>query len=113
MLTKRQRDVLVFVDAHIRERGYSPSYDNIRDAIGAKSKSNVYDVLGALEERGFIRRLRNRARALEVLRNPDGSDKKKAPTRAPGVSNPRDVFIPLAGLPPALVAKLCPTGRVS
>lgn len=70
MLTKKQHDLLVFIDQRINETGISPSFHEMKDALGLKSKSGVHRLIGALEERGFLRRLPNRARALEVLQLP-------------------------------------------
>lgn len=69
MLTKKQRQLLSFIELRIDEDGVSPSFDEMKDALGLKSKSGVHRLVKALEERGFIRRLPNRARALEVLKS--------------------------------------------
>ena len=71
MLTKRQYQLLMLIEKKLREDGVSPSFDEMTDAIGLKSKSGIHRLISGLEERGFIRRLPNRARALEVLRLPD------------------------------------------
>ncbi|RJF87425.1 transcriptional repressor LexA [Oleomonas cavernae] len=71
MLTKKQYELLVFIDARLREKGVSPSFDEMKDALNLKSKSGIHRLITALEERGFIRRLAHRARALEVTRLPD------------------------------------------
>jgi repressor LexA len=71
MLTAKQRELLVFIDGRLKEDGVSPSFDEMRDALDLKSKSGVHRLISALEERGFIRRLPNRARALEVLKLPE------------------------------------------
>ncbi|WP_306253861.1 transcriptional repressor LexA [Parvularcula sp. IMCC14364] len=71
MLTAKQRELLVFIDKRIRETGISPSFDEMKEALDLKSKSGIHRLITALEERGFIRRLPHRARALEVLRLPD------------------------------------------
>src|SRR3982751_1478595 len=68
MLTAKQRELLIFIDSRLNESGISPSFDEMREALALKSKSGVHRLISALEERGFIRRLPNRARALEVLR---------------------------------------------
>lgn len=70
MLTKKQHELLAFINERIAESGVSPSFDEMKDALSLKSKSGVHRLITALEERGFIRRLPNRARALEVLRMP-------------------------------------------
>jgi repressor LexA len=70
MLTAKMHELLLFLDARGREGGVSPSFEEMKDALGLKSKSGVHRLVEALEERGFIRRLPNRARALEVVRGP-------------------------------------------
>ena len=79
MLTKKQYELLVFIDARLRERGVSPSFDEMKDALNLKSKSGIHRLITALEERGFIRRLAHRARALEVVRLPDPIKGSKGP----------------------------------
>ena len=71
MLTVKQRELLLFIDHQLKASGVSPSFDEMREALDLKSKSGVHRLISALEERAFIRRLPNRARALEVLRMPD------------------------------------------
>lgn len=71
MLTAKQRELLLFIDNRLKESGISPSFDEMREALDLKSKSGVHRLISALEERGFIRRLPNRARALEVIKLPD------------------------------------------
>lgn len=71
MLTAKQRELLLFIDERLKESGVSPSFDEMREALDLKSKSGVHRLISALEERGFIRRLPNRARALEVLKLPE------------------------------------------
>ena len=71
MLTKKQYDLLQFIDNHLKSRGVSPSFDEMKDALGLKSKSGIHRLITGLEERGFIRRLPHRARALEVLQLPE------------------------------------------
>lgn len=71
MLTAKQHELLLFIDNRLKERGISPSFDEMREALDLKSKSGVHRLISALEERGFIRRLPNRARALEVLKLPE------------------------------------------
>ena len=71
MLTSKQRDLLVFIHERLENDGVSPSFDEMKLALGLKSKSGVHRLITALEERGFLRRLAHRARALEVLRLPD------------------------------------------
>ncbi len=70
MLTRKQRDLLLFIHARLSEEGISPSYEEMKDALGLKSKSGVHRLIDALEERGFLKRLPHRARAIEILRLP-------------------------------------------
>lgn len=72
MLTAKQQQLLLFIDARLNSGGVSPSFDEMKDALGLKSKSGVHRLINALEERGFIKRMANRARALEVVKLPDG-----------------------------------------
>ncbi len=71
MLTRKQHELLQFIHGRLEESGISPSFEEMKDALDLKSKSGVHRLISALEERGFIRRLPNRARALEILRQPD------------------------------------------
>ncbi|MEO7602544.1 MAG: transcriptional repressor LexA [Sphingomicrobium sp.] len=71
MLTAKQRELLLFIDERLKSNGISPSFDEMREALDLKSKSGVHRLISALEERGFIRRLPNRARALEVVKMPE------------------------------------------
>jgi repressor LexA len=71
MLTAKQRELLIFIDDRLKDNGISPSFDEMREALDLKSKSGVHRLISALEERGFIRRLPNRARALEVVKLPE------------------------------------------
>ena len=74
MLTRKQYELLVYLDKELRKKGVSPSFDEMKDALGLKSKSGIHRLITGLEERGFIRRLPHRARAIEVLRLPDNMD---------------------------------------
>ena len=80
MLTSKQHELLRFIQDRLAATGVSPSFDEMREALDLKSKSGVHRLISALEERSFIRRLPNRARALEVLRMPDAA--VAAPTAA-------------------------------
>ena len=71
MLTRKQHELLKFIDASLAENGVSPSFEEMKDALALRSKSGVHRLINALEERAFIRRLPNRARALEVLKMPE------------------------------------------
>jgi repressor LexA len=81
MLTKKQHELLQFIDDRIKTTGVSPSFDEMKEALDLKSKSGIHRLITALEERGFIRRLPNRARALEVLRLADDAS-TAAPRKA-------------------------------
>lgn len=72
MLTQKQKDLLVFINERLQDSGVPPSFDEMKDALSLKSKSGIHRLITALEERGFIRRLPHRARALEVLKMPGG-----------------------------------------
>jgi repressor LexA len=74
MLTKKQYQLLMFIDKRLRASGVSPSFDEMKDALDLKSKSGIHRLISGLEERGFIRRLPHRARALEVMRLPENAD---------------------------------------
>lgn len=106
MLTRKQHDLICFISDRLKESGVSPSFEEMKEALDLKSKSGVHRLISALEERGFIRRLPNRARALEVLKEPERNDAKvrklaPAPAAAPAKQIPiaaNDVLeIPLHG----------------
>ncbi|MFL5157386.1 MAG: transcriptional repressor LexA, partial [Microvirga sp.] len=116
MLTRKQHELLRFIHERLRETGVPPSFDEMKDALDLKSKSGIHRLITALEERGFIRRLPNRARALEVIRLPEstsgaGSQRRftpsvvegglagKAKAAAQPASDPRDreMSIPVMG----------------
>lgn len=71
MLTRKQHELLVFIDRHLKATGFSPSFEEMKEALALKSKSGIHRLISALEERGFLSRRHNRARALEVVRLPD------------------------------------------
>src|SRR4051812_44182303 len=93
MLTRKQHELLRFIHERLREAGIPPSFDEMKDALDLKSKSGIHRLITALEERGFIRRLPNRARALEVIRLPESMT--SGPVR--GRFNPSVVEGGLAG----------------
>jgi repressor LexA len=72
MLTSKQKELLLFINGRLQETGVPPSFDEMKEALELKSKSGIHRLIMALEERGFIRRLPHRARALEVIRLPEG-----------------------------------------
>lgn len=79
MLTAKQHELLYFIQERLDSSGISPSFEEMKEALGLKSKSGIHRLISALEERGFLRRLPNRARALEVLKVPEAA--KAAPVR--------------------------------
>ncbi len=79
MLTRKQHELLLFIDHHLRSSGFSPSFEEMKDALNLRSKSGIHRLISALEERGFLRRHHHRARALEVVRLPE---KAAEPARA-------------------------------
>jgi repressor LexA len=104
MLTVKQRELLLFINQRLTATGVSPSFDEMKDALHLRSKSGIHRLVGGLEERGFIRRLPHRARALEVIKLPEES-------AAPGAAGDRARFSPTvirgdfkASLPGAPVA---------
>jgi repressor LexA len=86
MLTRKQHELLRYIHERLRESGVPPSFDEMKDALNLRSKSGIHRLITALEERGFIRRLPNRARALEVVRLPESSAPTMRP--APGKFSP-------------------------
>lgn len=80
MLTRKQHELLMFINDRLQAGGVSPSFEEMKEALDLKSKSGVHRLISALEERGFIRRLPNRARALEVLKQPEDVT-SKAPAK--------------------------------
>jgi len=107
VLTRKQHELLCFINDRLSETGVSPSFEEMKEALDLKSKSGVHRLISALEERNFIRRLPNRARALEVLRMPEAlagktpaatsAGKAKAPAAPPHAANENVLDIPLHG----------------
>jgi repressor LexA len=112
MLTRKQHELLMFIHERIKETGVSPSFDEMKEALDLASKSGIHRLITALEERGFLRRLAHRARALEVLKLPE-----QATTAAP--PRGRTAFLPRvveAGRPPVAandVRELPVLGRIA
>jgi repressor LexA len=73
MLTKKQKNLLLFINKKIRSTGISPSYEEMKDSLNLKSKSGIHRLISALEERGFVKRLAHKARALEVIKLPENA----------------------------------------
>lgn len=84
MLTRKQYELLVFIDRRLKDQGISPSFDEMKDALGLRSKSGIHRLITGLEERGFIRRLPHRARALEVLKLPENMEHPSPAKAGPG-----------------------------
>ena len=85
MLTQKQKDLLMFINDRLNETGVPPSFDEMKDALSLKSKSGIHRLITALEERGFIRRLPHRARALEVLKLPGDNESRSGSSNAAGL----------------------------
>jgi repressor LexA len=92
MLTRKQHELICFINDRLAATGVSPSFEEMKDALDLKSKSGVHRLISALEERGFIRRLPNRARALEVTKLPEGGVVAKTPVARPDVARPDNVI---------------------
>jgi repressor LexA len=101
MLTRKQHELLTYIHGKLAETGVSPSFEEMKDALDLKSKSGVHRLISALEERGFLRRLPNRARALEVVKMPDVragiASSPKAPVAPPAAANDQVIDLPLHG----------------
>ncbi|MGI8944252.1 MAG: transcriptional repressor LexA [Qipengyuania sp.] len=91
MLTAKQHELIRFIQRRLEETGISPSFEEMKEALDLKSKSGVHRLISALEERGFIRRLPNRARALEVLKTPEAAV-SQARGAAPSAANANDAI---------------------
>ena len=85
MLTTKQKELLMFIHERLKETGVPPSFDEMKEALDLKSKSGIHRLITALEERGFVRRLPHRARAMEIVRLPDSMPQALA-VRARGFS---------------------------
>ena len=92
MLTRKQHELLTFIDQHLKATGFSPSFEEMKEALQLRSKSGIHRLISALEERGFLRRRHHRARALEVVRLPNDAGREievaieaEAPTFSPNV----------------------------
>jgi repressor LexA len=90
MLTRKQHELLIFIDRHLKATGFSPSFEEMKEALQLRSKSGIHRLISALEERGFLRRRHHRARALEVTRLPNepmevAAEPSPSPSFAPNV----------------------------
>jgi repressor LexA len=83
MLTRKQHDLLQFIQSRLQRDGVPPSFDEMKEALDLRSKSGIHRLITALEERGFIRRLAHRARAIEIVRLPESLERAAAPAPAP------------------------------
>ena len=104
MLTQKQKELLLFVHSRLQESGVPPSFDEMKDALDLKSKSGIHRLITALEERGFIRRLPHRARALEVIKLPENSEQQPEPRRSgftPSIIEGSRSKSPQLSLPPS------------
>jgi repressor LexA len=108
MLTRKQHELLLFINRHLADHGVSPSFDEMKEALKLKSKSGIHRLITGLEERGFLKRLAHRARALEVVRLPDDVSVRTpvpAPTKTGFTPNViAGGFRPLAGAVPQAAA---------
>jgi len=93
MLTRKQHELICFIHDRLADTGVSPSFEEMKDALDLKSKSGVHRLISALEERGFLKRLANRARALEVVKMPERAERKPAETAPPPKAPPKAVPI--------------------
>src|SRR3546814_5187545 len=91
---RKQHDLLLYIHDKLETTGVSPSFDEMKEALGLKSKSGIHRLITGLEERGFIRRLAHRARALEVLRLPDQTAVSGSAVSAPAPASAGNRFAP-------------------
>src|SRR5882762_2057224 len=104
VLTRKQNELLLFINKRLNDGGVSPSFDEMKDALRLKSKSGIHRLITGLEERGFLRRLPHRARALQVLKLPEA-----AALPAPNVTPLLDSRRSTAGSPPVRRSRRCAT----
>ena len=105
MLTRKQHELLTYIDRHLRETGFSPSFEEMKEALQLRSKSGIHRLISALEERGFLKRRHHRARALEVVRMPNEIALQPA---ARGGAHGTAAFAPAAFAPPAFAPPAFP-----
>ena len=84
MLTRKQLELLLFINERLKEEGVPPSFEEMKEALNLQSKSGVHRLIVALEERGFMRRMPNRARALEVMKLPESHSPSLTPRKKSG-----------------------------
>jgi repressor LexA len=97
MLTHQQQKLLLLIKDHLEQDGVPPSFDEMKDALGLASKSGIHRLIIGLEERGFIRRLPHRARALEILKMPDEVLQQVTPLHIPSAAIIASITLPLYG----------------
>jgi repressor LexA len=98
MLTRKQKELLLLIRDRLAADGVPPSFDEMKDALGLKSKSGIHRLIMGLEERGFIKRLPHRARALDILKMPEGSEVRTAPRKSNLLSRPIPKDMPLPSM---------------
>ena len=111
MLTRKQHELLMFIHERMKESGIPPSFDEMKDALDLRSKSGIHRLITALEERGFIRRLPNRARALEVIKLPDSMNPSLGGRRARFEPNVIEGNLGRVAAPPARATASSEAGR--
>jgi repressor LexA len=94
MLTRKQYELLVYIDRHLKQTGFSPSFEEMKDALNLKSKSGIHRLISALEERGYLARRHHRARALDILRLPDNMAPREVPAASAPEAEPAHGFAP-------------------
>ena len=110
MLTRKQHELLTFIDHHLKTTGFSPSFEEMKEALNLKSKSGIHRLISALEERGFLQRRHHRARALEVVRLPDDIAASRRRGTPPSARKPISPPMSSAAIsPPASPASASPT----
>jgi repressor LexA len=121
MLTQKQKELLLFIHERLKEQGVPPSFDEMKDALDLRSKSGIHRLITALEERGFIRRLPHRARALEVIKLPENEVTEPAVRRGsfqPSViegsrGKPREVELPSSTMIDSRTVSVPVIGRIA
>ena len=104
MLTRKQHELLTYIDGHLKSTGFSPSFEEMKEALQLRSKSGIHRLISALEERGFLRRRHHRARALEVMRLPNESGREIVTAAAPAPFAPNVIRGDFSGRFPAVRA---------
>ena len=104
MLTRKQHELLTFIDGHLKATGFSPSFEEMKEALQLRSKSGIHRLISALEERGFLRRRHHRARALEVMRLPNELGRESVVAAAPAPFAPNVIRGDFSGRFPAVRA---------